>query len=67
MLAAERLRTPNTRSGISGRGEKRPSIARNTPSSASPIAIGTSACAEPQPWSSVLTMPNVSSMRPAVT
>ena len=67
MFAADSERDLNVASGTSGRSDHRPSMSRNSASSANPTAIGTSTAAEPQPSVSVRTIPNVSSTSPAVT
>ena len=66
-LAALSVREANIRSGISGRAASRPSIVRKRASSARPTAIRPSVANEPQPLTSVRTMANVRTIRPAVT
>ena len=56
-LAPVSVREAKMRSGMSGALASRPSISRNTPISASPAAIVTCVAAEPQPCTSVSTIP----------
>jgi hypothetical protein len=57
MLAPASVRERQTSSGISGRLDRRPSMTRKTPISARPAPIAPSVSAEPQPFTSVRTMP----------
>lgn len=66
-LAPDSARERKIRSGTSGAAARRPSTSRKSPRSAAPAAIGPSVAAAPHPWRSLLTMPYVTSTRPAVT
>ena len=61
---AQRARARRSDSGISGASANRPSIATNTTSSATPAAINASVGTEPQPVTSVRTIPSTSSDSP---
>ena len=56
-LAPLSVRDRKIRSGTSGRVDSRPSMTRKTPSSASPAARVASVVNEPQPLTSVRTIP----------
>ena len=60
------VREAKIRSGISGALANRPSITTNTTSSAMPAAISAERRAEPQPVTSVRTIPSTSSDSPSV-
>ncbi len=66
-LDAVTVRARKMSSGTSGLREKRASIATNAPSRTRPAPIVPSVAAEPQPLTSVRTIPKVTSTRPAVT
>jgi len=56
-LATDRDRERKSDSGISGARAMRAWMTTKTARSTTLIAIGTSVCADPQPWVSVPTMP----------